>query len=61
MDLDAKDHQLDFPIVYCSGRDGWATLDLANPGTDLGPLCDVILEHIPAPDLHRGRIRSRRG
>ena len=29
MDLDAKDHQLDFPIVYCSGRDGWASLDPA--------------------------------
>jgi GTP-binding protein len=27
MDLDAADHQLDFPIVYCSGRDGWASLD----------------------------------
>ena len=27
MDLEAKDHQLDFPIVYCSGRDGWASLD----------------------------------
>ncbi len=54
MDLDAKDHQLDFPIVYCSGRDGSATLDLANPGTDLAPLCDVIIEHIPAPGVHRG-------
>jgi GTP-binding protein len=54
MDLDAKDHQLDFPIVYCSGRDGSATLDLANPGTDLGPLCDVIIEHIPAPEYTEG-------
>ncbi len=27
-DLDAKEHQVEFPIVYCSGRDGWATLDL---------------------------------
>ena len=39
MDLDAKDHQLDFPIVYCSGRDGWATLDLANPGAPTSPRC----------------------
>ena len=54
MDLDAKDHQLDFPIVYCSGRDGSATLDLAIPGTDLGPLCDVIIEHIPAPEYTEG-------
>ncbi len=49
MDLDASDDQLDFPIVYCSGRDGWATLDLAQHGDTLGPLCDVILDTIPAP------------
>jgi len=53
MDLDASDDQLDFPIVYCSGRDGWATLDLDvaiedRPST-LGRLCDVILETIPSP------------
>ncbi len=54
MDLDAKDHQLDFPIVYCSGRDGSATLDLAIPGTSLAPLCDVIIEHIPAPVYTEG-------
>ncbi len=59
MDLDAKDHQLDFPIVYCSGRDGWATLDPdayanGNHGDNLGPLCDVVLETIPAPTYTEG-------
>ena len=54
MDLDASDAQLDFPIVYCSGRDGWATLDLDNRGDNLGPLCDVILTTIPAPTYHEG-------
>ncbi len=54
MDLDAKDHQLDFPIVYCSGRDGWASLDPDVPGTDLAPLCDVVLETIPAPTYTEG-------
>ena len=54
MDLDASDAQLDFPIVYCSGRDGWASLDLDQRGDDLGPLCDVILETIPAPTYHEG-------
>jgi GTP-binding protein len=55
MDLDANDQQLDFPIVYCSGRDGWATTDEAashDPaarGDNLGPLCDVILKTVPAP------------
>jgi GTP-binding protein len=54
IDLDAKDHQLDFPVVYCSGRDGVATLDPALPGTDLGPLCELIIEHIPAPEFTAG-------
>ncbi len=54
MDLDASDAQLDFPIVYCSGRDGWASLDLEHRGDNLGPLCDVILETIPAPTYHEG-------
>ena len=54
MDLDAADHQLDFPIVYCSGRDGWASLDPGTAGTDLAPLCDVVLETIPAPTYTEG-------
>jgi GTP-binding protein len=54
MDLDAKDHQLDFPIVYCSGRDGWASLDPAVKGTNLAPLCDVVLSTIPAPSYNEG-------
>jgi GTP-binding protein len=54
MDLDAEDHQLDFPIVYCSGRDGWASLDPDAQGTDLSPLCNVILSTIPAPTYTEG-------
>ena len=61
MDLDAKDHQLDFPIVYCSGRDGWATTvdhtaDGHWPGADgsLTPLRDVVLATIPAPTYTDG-------
>ncbi len=54
LDLDASDHQIDFPIVYCSGRDGWATLDLADRSDDLTTLRDVILETIPAPTYTEG-------
>jgi GTP-binding protein len=54
MDLDAKDHQLDFPIVYCAARDGWASLDPDQVGTDLTPLRDVIVEHVPAPTYTEG-------
>ena len=54
LDLDASDHQIDFPIVYCSGRDGWATLDMNDRGDDLTTLRDVILETIPAPTYTDG-------
>jgi GTP-binding protein len=50
MDLNATDEQLDSPVIYCSGREGTATLDYTKPGTDLVPLFDAILEHIPAPE-----------
>jgi GTP-binding protein len=54
IDLDASDTQLDFPIVYCSGRDGWASLEADVQGTDLAPLCDVVLSTIPAPTYTEG-------
>ncbi len=50
MDLDASDEQLDSPILYCSGRDGTASMDPNAPGKDLIPLLDEILSYIPAPE-----------
>lgn len=50
IDLDAKDEQLDFPIVYTIARDGIAQLTPEEKGTDLRPLFDAILEHIPGPE-----------
>jgi GTP-binding protein len=47
--LGADDQQLDFPIVYTNALAGTATLDPAQPGSDLRPLFESILEHIPAP------------
>ena len=49
-DLDADPGILDNPILYVSARKGTATLDLDQPGTDLRPLFDTILECIPAPE-----------
>ena len=49
MDLDADDRQIDFPIVYCNARAGWASLDPETEGVDLKPLCEVLLATIPAP------------
>ncbi len=49
LELDANDDQLDSPMVYCSGRAGTASLDPEQEGTDLVPLFETILSHIPAP------------
>ena len=50
--LDANDQQLDFPVVYASGRDGWAALSLDDPRESLAPLMDLIIDHVPAPGLN---------
>ncbi|WP_374668011.1 translational GTPase TypA [Ramlibacter sp.] len=53
--LGATEEQLDFPVVYASGLNGWATLEEGAPGekwgTDLAPLFDTVLQHVPA---HKG-------
>jgi GTP-binding protein len=51
VELGADDATLDFPVVYASGRQGVATKDLAVPATDLRPLIETILAHVPAPDV----------
>ena len=53
VELGADDHQLDFPVVYCSAVEGTAVLDPAAPRRDLRPLLDTILEHAPAPRVDR--------
>lgn len=49
LDLDATEEQIDFPIVYAVARDGQASLDPEDRGTDLKPLVDLLMTHIPAP------------
>lgn len=49
MDLDATDEQLDSPVIYASGRDGWASMDAEATSGDMKPLFDLILKHVPAP------------
>ncbi len=48
--LGATEEQMDFPIVYASALNGYATLDLSKPSTDMRPLFDTVLRHVPAPD-----------
>jgi len=46
--LGASERQLDFPVIYASGLNGWATLEAGHVGTDLAPLFDAMLEYVPA-------------
>jgi GTP-binding protein len=48
--LGATDEQLDFPIVYASGLNGWAAMELDQPRVDMKPLFETVLSHVPAPD-----------
>ncbi len=48
--LGADEHQLDFPVLYAVGRDGWAVEDLeSDTGVNLNPLFDLIVSHVPTP------------
>ena len=47
--LGATEAQMDFPIVYASALNGYATLDLASESHDMRPLFDTVLKHVPAP------------
>ncbi|HSM52996.1 MAG TPA: translational GTPase TypA [Erythrobacter sp.] len=49
--LDAHDEQLDFPVLYASGRDGYASDDQEARSGSLAPLFDLIVSHVPAPGL----------
>src|SRR3989339_1252852 len=49
MDLDAKDEQIDFPVIYSVGRDGIAQKSLNEKGKDLSVLFDTIISEIPGP------------
>jgi GTP-binding protein len=52
--LEASHDQLDFPILYASGRDGWCVTDLEKePRENLHPLLDLILKHVPAPNVDK--------
>ena len=50
LDLDATDEQLDSPMLFCSGRQGTASVQPDIAGSDLKPLFDTIVEYIPAPE-----------
>jgi GTP-binding protein len=49
VNLEANNQSLDFPILFASARQGWASRDLANPGTTMEPVFNAILTQVPPP------------
>ena len=55
--LDADDEQLDFPVLYGSGRSGWMALEPDGEQKDLSPLLDLVIAHVPEPTVAEGPFR----
>jgi len=53
--LDANEEQLDFPVLYASGRSGWASKEVDGPRENLHPLLDLILEHVKPAELDKNK------
>ncbi len=54
IDLDVDEDLLDFPVVYASAKQGWASLDMDAQGRDMQPLMETIISQIPAPVVKDG-------
>jgi len=57
LELEATDEQLDFRGVYAAGRDGWAVGELEDERKDLSPLLDMIISHVPGPEVKEGPLQ----
>lgn len=57
IELDANEEQLEFPVLYASGREGWAVNEIGDEKTNLTPLLDAIVGYIPAPPLIEGGVQ----
>ena len=53
VNLDANEQQLDFPVLYASGRSGWASKEIDGPRENLNPLLDLILDHVKPAKLDK--------
>ena len=56
-DLGAEEWQLDFPTVYGSAKNNWMGEDWKNPTDSIAPLLDMVLEHVPTPDIKEGNTQ----
>jgi GTP-binding protein len=54
LDLDADEHQISFPILYASARQGWASTEINDTSGDLTPLFQTIADYVPCPEYEEG-------
>ncbi len=59
IDLGADDTQLEFPVIYASGRNGWAVKNLKDERKDLVPLLEKIVNKIPQPKVEKGSLQMQ--
>lgn len=57
--LEANEDQLNFPTIYGSAKQGWMSKSYKEPSTDITPLFDCIVEHIPAPKVEKGTLQMQ--
>jgi len=57
--LGASDAQLDFPVLYASGRAGWVATSVGGERTSMVPLLDAILQYVPAPPVREGPVQMQ--
>ncbi|MDR0646342.1 MAG: translational GTPase TypA [Elusimicrobiota bacterium] len=55
MELGADDKQLDFPILYASGREGWASFNMETRGADISPLFEAVIANVPEPEADENK------
>jgi GTP-binding protein len=55
--LDANEDQLDFPVLYGSAKNGWMATEPEGPQDSLEPLFDMVIDHVPAPQVEEGEFR----
>ena len=59
IELDADDEQLEFPVIYASGRSGWAVRELDDERKDLAPLLEAIVDYVPEPEKTEGTAQMQ--
>lgn len=59
IDLNADDKQIEFPVIYASGRNGWAVKNLKDERKDLIPLLETIIKKIPQPKVEDGTLQMQ--